>query len=835
VGRKAVIILFFIGFVVFRGLAQETIIKGRITDATNGEGIPLAVVLFKGSKVATSTDFDGNYSLKFSGFPSDSLTANYFGYKTLTKPVRKEPIQTLNFSLVPESVEQMEVVITNKEDPAYAIIRKAVANKEANDSRKLEAYQYEMYRKIEIDLDNISDKMKNKWYMRKVAKVLDSVMRVEGEDGKMLIPMYISETIGDYYYRSNPKMTREVIRANKVTGIGISDNSILSQIINASFYDYNFYQNRIAILNRDFVSPLSDGAEIYYRYILEDSSYLGEHWCYKIDISPKRKEDLAFEGKIWITDSLWAIKQVNLSIGKEANLNFVDGMKIHQEMQPSKQGPWLPMKSRLLIDIGQIGDSAAGMLLKFYISNKDMVENNPRPLEFYREKMTVADTAQAHDAHFWAEHRHDSLTVAEKHVFQMIDSVKKVPIVRTYIEVIDLLVNGYYDIGKVDIGPLLYTYAYNNVEGNRFNIGLRSNNKLHKNWLLSARVAYGTLDNQWKYQGSVEHIFRRKSWSLIGFEYYHDIDQVALNGDNKFENNLFGAFVKFGKLYRRRPYFNTYSQLYVQSDLFRGFTQRISLKHSEFDPLYPFAYYSQQGDVNSEIYHSYQTTEIISESRYAKNATMIKNGNHRTTFGTSRLPVFTFRYTLGINKLWGSDFYYNKFYFNVTQLKNTGFFGRFKYSLNLGWTPNYVPYPLLENHLGNHTAILNYNSFNMMNFFEFTSDKYASLHVEQHFDGLFFNRVPFLKRLKWREVVCGQVLFGTVSNGNYSLIPTGYPSFTRLNLNQPYAEVSYGIENIFRLVRIDFLHRLTYLDNVDPVTGHLPRRFAVKIGLQFTL
>lgn len=834
-GRVYLILTALIGLIFFEGLAQETIIKGRVSDGSNGEGIPLANVYFKGSKVAVTTDFDGNYILKTNYLPSDSLSAGYIGFKELSKKVKPGTIQVINFSLQVEAMELMEVVVTNKEDPAYAMIRKAIANKGKNDCRKLNAYQYEMYRKVEIDLDNISNKLKNKWYLRKVAKVLDSVMRVQGEDGKMLIPMYISETIGDYYFREDPKMTREVIRGTKMTGIGVSDNSILSQMINVSFYDYNFYQNRINILNRDFVSPISDGAETYYKYMLEDSVYIGDHYCYKIDVTPRRKEDLAFDGKIWLVDSVWAIKQINLSLGPEANLNFVDGMKIQQELYQTQTGPWLPIKSRLLIDVSQLSDSTAGMLLKFYISNKDVVENEPKPVEFYREKFTMTDTAQGHDNLFWVEHRHDSLTSTEKQVFVMIDSVKRVPIVRTYVEIIDLVVNGYYKVGKVDIGPLLYTYAYNDIEGHRFNVGLRSNNNLHQNWLLTGRIAYGTKDDTWKYQAGAEHIFRRKSWSLAGLEHYHDIDQVALNGDAKFENNLFDAFLKWGNISRRRPYMNSYTRFYLQSDLFRGFTQRVTFKHSEFDPLYSFAYYSQPGNENSEIFYSYQTSEIIFESKYAKNATMIKNGNHRTTFGTSRLPVFTFRYTMGINGLLGSDFSYQRLYFNLTQLKNVGFFGRFKYSVSLGWIPDALPYPLLENHLGNQTYILNYNSFNMMNFFEFTSDKYASLHVEQHFDGLFLNRIPFLKKLKWREVAAGQLLVGTVSNANYSVIPNNVPSFTRLNEGQPYAEVSYGIENIFKIVRVDFIHRLTYLDNVDPYYNLPAQRFAIKVGLQFTL
>lgn len=834
--RGSFCILFVFLATCLGALAQETIIKGRVIDGANGEGIPLANVYFKSSKVAVTTDFDGNFLLKTNAAPFDTLTASYIGYKSISKKIKIGESQTLNFSLPPESVELLEVVVTNKEDPAYGIIRKAIARKNINDRRKLTAYEYEMYKKVEIDVENISDKLKNKWYMRQITKVLDSVMRMEGEDGKMLIPMYISESIGDFYYRLDPKLSHEVIRATKTTGVGINENSIISQLINASFYDYNFYENRLIIMNKDFVSPIADSWTNYYKYVLEDSMYIGEDKCYKIDVTPRRKQDLAFQGKIWITDSTWALKQVNLSIGSEANLNFIDGIKIQQEMVQTQSGPWLPMKSRLMIDMGQVGDSSAGMLLKFYISNKGIKENIPKPAEFYREKITLVDTASGHDNAFWAKVRHDSLTASDKQVYNMIDSIKQVPIVKSYIEIIDLAVNGYYDIGKIDIGPLLYSYANNNVEGHRLQLGFRTNSSLHRNWLIVGRGVYGTTDEAWKYQGIIEYIFRRKSWSIIGVEHYHDIDQVALASDNKFDNNVFTAFTKFGNITRRRPYMNTYSQVYLQSDLFKGFTQKISFKHAEFDPLYPFAYYADRDlGVTSDIYRSYQTTEIVFESKYAKNITLLKRGNQRRSVGSSRVPMFIFRYTVGINSLLGSDLSYNKFYFNVSQLKNVGVMGRLKYALNVGWTPSTVPYPLIENHLGNQTIFLNYASFNLMNFFEFSSDKYASIHLEQHFDGLLFNRIPMLKKWKWREVAGCQVLMGTVSDKNFNVIPADYPRFTRLNLDEPYAEVSYGIENIFKFVRVDFIHRLTYLRNVDPNNGRSVQKFAVKLGFQFNL
>ncbi|MBC7388666.1 MAG: carboxypeptidase-like regulatory domain-containing protein [Opitutaceae bacterium] len=835
--KRVVLLVLFIGkiFYASTSFAQQTTIKGKVTDGSNGEGIPLANVYFKSSKAAVTTDFDGNYILTTNTLPSDSLTASYIGYKSTTKQIVPGQIQTLNFTLSPESVELAEVVITNKEDPAYNIIRKAVARKEFNDRRKLSAYQYEMYKKVEIDLENISDKLKNKWYMKQITRVLDSVARMNGEDGKLLIPMYISETIEDYFYRLDPKLSKEVVRAQKVTGVGVSDNSIIAQMINASFYDYNFYENRVTIMNKDFVSPIADGWANYYKFYLEDSVYLGDNKCYKIDVTPKRKQDLAFEGKIWVADSVWALKQVSLKIGPEANLNFIDGIKIQQELMPTSNGPWLPSKSRLLIDVGQVGDSSAGMLLKFYISNKNVIENQAKPESFYREKLIILDTSQSQTNDFWIQNRHDSLSASEKHVFAMVDSIKRVPIVKTYIEIIDLAVNGYYDVGKVDIGPLLYTYAYNNIEDHRFQLGMRTNSKLNKNWLLVGRVAYGTKDEEWKYQGQAEHIFRRKSWSLAGIEHLHDIDQVALKTDNKYENNLFTAFTKWGNIARRRPYMNTFTQLYIQSDLFKGFTQKVAFTHTTFEPLYDFAYYNNPSDIpGSGISRRFETSEIVFESKYAKNITLVKNGNHRNVVGSTRFPVFTFRYTLGIKDLLGSDLHFNKFYFNVSHLKNVGLLGKLKYAFSIGYTPDPVPYPLLENHLGNQTYFLNYSSFNMMNFFEFTSDTYTSLHIEQHFEGLLFNRIPFLKKLKWREVAACQVLVGTVSDKNYDLIPDNYPKFSRLNLDEPYAEVSYGIENIFKLVRIDFMHRLTYL-NSNSISGRIIQPFAVKIGLQFNL
>jgi hypothetical protein len=244
--------LFMVGSIT---LAQETIVQGKVTDASSGDPLPFVNMVFKGTSIGTTTDFDGNYILR-SANASDSLIASYVGYKPRTKAIKRGITQNINFQLVEESIGLQEVIVYAGENPAFEILRNIVKNKNVNDKRKLTAYEYDTYTKIEVDVDNISDKFREKKIVKKITQVLDSIDRIAGEDGKPILPLFITESVSKIYYRDNPSLKKENILKTKINGIGVEDGSTITQMIGSSFQEYNFYQNWLNILARSLFRPL---------------------------------------------------------------------------------------------------------------------------------------------------------------------------------------------------------------------------------------------------------------------------------------------------------------------------------------------------------------------------------------------------------------------------------------------------------------------------------------------------------------------------------------------------------------------------------------------------
>ena len=278
-------------------VVAQTAITGKVTDASTGDPVPFANVIIKGSSIGASTDFDGVYEIVGEA-ESDTLIVSFIGYETKLKFYRKGISQRIDFQLNPESIRLADVVVfaRKQENPAWRIMRGIMENKKTNDKRRLIAYEYESYNKIEIDVDNITDKLREKAFMQEITAVLDSIDAIAGEDGKPILPLFISESLSDYYFRSNPRLQKEFIKKTKITGVGIEDGSLISQVIGSSFQEYNFYQNRMSIMEKEFASPIGDGWRVIYDYELEDSLYIGNEFCYQVEFSPKNDQELAFVG-----------------------------------------------------------------------------------------------------------------------------------------------------------------------------------------------------------------------------------------------------------------------------------------------------------------------------------------------------------------------------------------------------------------------------------------------------------------------------------------------------------------------------------------------------------
>ena len=810
-------------------LAQETVIRGKITDAFSGDPIPFVNVVFKGTSIGTTTDFDGNYVLRTTS-PTDSLQASYIGYKPRTKVVQKGISQTINFQLEEEVTRLRDIVIMAGENPAFAVLRNVVKNKAVNDKRKLSAYEFDSYSKIEIDVDNITDKFKQKKIVSRITQVLDSIQQIAGEDGQPVLPIFISESVSKFYYRNNPELKFENIKETKISGIGFEDGSLMAQLVGASFQEYNFYKNWLNILDKDFVSPIADGWRLYYEYDLMDSLDVDGDYCYRLDFFPKSPQALAFTGTMWITKNEYAIKRIEVTVGKEANLNFIEKIKIQQELAKTEGGAWIPVKNRVLVDAGEVRDQWAGLLAKFYTSNRNIVVNEPKEPKFY-EKQILLDEGyilNMNDEEHWNTLRHDPLTETEKNVYRMIDTLQHIPVVRTYIDLVKILINGYKKVGKVDIGPYLSLVAFNNIEGVRIQTGFKTNYSFSKKLSFGAQLGYGFDDERIKYSAFVQHILDRKRWTTMSIRVRSDLCRVGIDDENLADDYLFLAATRFG-VFRRGYYFDE-SRFNFQRELIKGFSQRIAVRYNTFRPLFDFGYYTNPGDVTT-LQQSFQSAEVILESRFARDELFLQYDNERVSMGAQKWPIITLRYTRGLKGVGGSDFEYDKYRFSILKKLPMGPLGSGKATITGEYIDGTLPYPLLSFHIGNETPFYTDVIYSLMNFGEFFSDRFVSLQYRQYFEGFLLNRVPLMRKLKWRLTGLANVIYGDLRDENLAMSePLPFPvGNSNLTIDRPYIELGYGVENIFKFLRVDFVHRLSYLEN------DRARKFGVLFTAQFKL
>jgi hypothetical protein len=820
----------FLGlFILFSSVSfGQYILKGKVTDAETGDPIAFASVFLQGKTSGITTDFEGNYLLKVSSI-GDSLSVSYLGYTTQSKVLAKTPEQTLNFQLWPVAFELGTFVFEAGENPAFEVIRQAVAKREEYDKRKLDAYQSKNYTKIEIDIDNLSEDFNQRKSVRSVTAVLDSIRQLTNEEGEKILPVFFSETVSSFYYRNNPELRKEVIEKTKVTGVGITDGSTTSQITGSVFQEYNFYKNWLSILNKDFISPIADGWRTYYDYDLLEDVLVGQDSCYKLQVYPRREQDLAFTGTIWIKKDDYSLKQVDLTIPKAANLNFVERIKIQQELVATTAGALMPSKTRVLLKIGQLTGNSAGLLAKFYTATDSIVVNQVLETSFFDQAVVLKPDFNQVSADYWKNRRPDPLSEEELAVLQMVDTLKKIPIIRFYSEALKFFATGYLPVKKLDLGPWTEFGNYNNVEGLRLGFGMRTNYSFSNRFLIEGYGAYGTVDQRWKYKFAATSILSRRHWTTLGIRVGRELDQVGLEMENLEGNSIFLAASRFGTL--RRPFVSTNQRITFQREFFKGFLVTSSLNRSQFDPLFDFYYYEQG---SKALRTNFQATEIRTGIRYGRDEIILINDNTRASLGSNKWPIVEMNFAKGFPSL-GSSLDYTKLNFYLYHRINLGLLGVGRYELDAGKIWGEVPYPILENHLGNETLFYTTAAFNTMNFNEFASDRFVSLRYRQSFEGFLFNSIPKVKKLKWRLVGNANVLMGSVSDQNILNIPVTTPdgsvldSFGRLDPKVPYVELGYGIENIFRFFRVDFFHRMTYLDRPEA------RPFHVKVSAQVIL
>ncbi len=797
---------------------SQTIISGVVYDSVTGEPLPFVNVGFVHNMVGTITDINGSYNIK-SANVGDTIVATCLGYIPSKLKIKKNTIQIVNFYMVADNLELAEVMVTPGENPAFKMLDNIKKRKKYNNPDRFNSVQYKSYNKLRLDINNIDEDFKKQKVFNQFQFVFEHIDTSE-MFGKNFLPILISETVSRFYSQKSPPIEKEVIEAFKVSGI---ENTTVSQFSGKMYQKLNVYDNFITLFEPGFVSPISDIGRLYYKYLIEDSSSIDDSWCYKISFKPKRTKERTFYGYFWVADTSWAIKKIQLRVSSDVNINFMNDLVAVNEYQKINDSIWFLKKEDMFIDFN-LTDQTYGFFGRKQATYEDIKFNEPIP-ENVEKLMTntyVDEDSVIKDDAYWETHRDLQLDEKEKEIYTMVDSVKEVPMFKSIYSIMEMLVNYYYIVGPVEIGPYYTMYSHNVIEGHRFKLSGRTRNEFSTKYMFGGHIAYGTDDQKFKYGAYVDYMVKKNPRRCIELSYYNDMRQLGKSQNAFLDDNILETIL------RRRPNYKLtmveqYNGFY-EHEWFQGFSNKISFTHQTIFPTQyvPFEPYASDG-TTSHI-NSLTTTELKFNTHFGYKEKFLWGKFERASLG-SKYPVIDINLTYSPKGLLGNKYDFIKVQAQVYDKILTSPFGFTRCWFTAGKIIGSVPYPLLELHQGNETYANDIYAYNMMNYYEFASDEYMSIFAEQHLQGFFMNKIPLIRRLEWREIASVKFLTGHLSeeNQNVMAFPQGLTG-----LSKPYMEVGTGLENIFKFFRVEAVWRLSYLDNPDI------QKFSVRALMQIT-
>ncbi len=695
---------------------------------------------------------------------------------------------------------------------------------------------------VEFDINNFDpEAIKKKRAFKKFQFLFDHIDTSE-LNGKPFLPFFIQESSSKLYYRKNPADKKEFRDGVKVTGMEeYVDSKDLTSMIEVLYQNVNIYDNDVRLLDLSFMSPLNTTlATTYYRfYIIDSTAVLNGMPVTKVSFYPANNQNIAFKGDLFILrDSSFAVVKADFGITRQINVNFVEDLRLIQEFQKLDNGVWAKSKDHLVVDFA-ISKRGTGVYGTRNVSFKDYVLDQPKDNTFYSGSEDIVDAPNAYkqtDA-FWLASRHDSLTVKEQGIYQMIDTLQRSPPFRRTMSVMALIFTGYKAIGPVDVGPIANFFSFNPVEGYRAKIGGETNLKFLPKMMIGGYGAYGFDDKEFKYGGTLLYSFRDdfkqnpKHYVRLAYQ-----KEVNLVGQILYFNSPDNFFLSFQRGNRERMLMlnRIQGEYFLETPFNLGC--QLTYTNTNYRPIGSLVLnYTDPNTLEQASLEQFRTSDIGLQFRFAPNEQYIQGRTYRTPLA-SKHPIFTLKLNKGIEGMLDGDYDYLGVSFNVVKRFYLSLLGvtRMDFEVGKTWSgsDDRVPYFLLNLPRGNQSYSYRTNSFNMMNYQEFVNDEYAWLMLEHNFNGYFFNKIPLIRKLKLRETVAFKIIYGRLTDGNN---PDKNPDFIQFLNNdddervtytlqeQPYMEASVGIGNIFKVLQIDAVQRLTYLDNPE-----VPKMFGKK-------
>ena len=817
---------------------EKVRIYGKISDSSTKEALPYTSVRVRNTTNGCSSDNYGNFS--FYASLSDTLIISSIGYKEEHMPLSKKTRMPLRISMTPIEYTLGEVTIkpkkekyTRKDNPAVELVRNIIKHRNDNSEKSKPFYSRKRHETLNIALNNF-DPSKNNHFGKRF-KFLEEYIDTSLISGKPILNVSAREIIGTDYYRQKPERERKHVAARNRNGIDdIFTTSEIDGLFEEAFKDVDIFQDNVTIFRNKFVSPLSKLGPGFYRYYIMDTVDIDGEKYIDLTFAPFNAESFGFTGHIYVaTDSSYYIKSVDMNVPSDINMNFVEYMNIKQSYSKLEDGTRILNNEKLICEF-KIIDAINGFYAHRNVSYADYnFVSDEKAEEILKSPTPVVEdeNSMKRSKEYWSANRINTVSEKEQSVGSMMEKLRANPLYYWTEKCISFLFTGWVPLRKYDppvfYGPVNTTFSYNGLEGLRLRTGAMTSAYLNPHLFGRFYVAYGCKDNKWKYMGEFEYSFKKKKEYANEFpihslrlRYEHDIfqygqDYLYTNKDNFVLSLKRGSDNKTG--YVRK------AELAYTHELHNHFSYKLTLRN-RIDIESRFIKFERtqtiDGTSTSTFVPDLKQSEIELTLRYAPNEKFLQSKWDRFSLLPEK-PVFTLSHKIGFKGILGSEF---KYHHTEARFQKRFWFSAFGHTdciIKAGKVWNKVPYPLLIIPNTNLSYTIQKESYWLMNPMEFFTDQYASWDVSYHMNGLLFNRIPLIRKLNWREVITCRGMFGYLSEKNrpdplntgvlYKLpyADTEYDNHY-LKSNIPYVEASVGIENIFKVLRVDYVRRFTY-------------------------
>ncbi|WP_281297453.1 DUF5686 and carboxypeptidase-like regulatory domain-containing protein [Flavobacterium limnophilum] len=825
--EKSILLRLFFLFVITSPLFAQTKVSGIVVDKSN-HPVPFANIAFQNSTEGVVSNEDGIFYLE-SPKIYNTIVVTSVGFSDKEIVLEKSVTYKITVMLS-EILSLNEVVIysgktSKKNNPALDILKKIWERRRKNGLHLFAQYQMEKYEKIEFDMNTIdSAYMKKKLFkgMEFIFKHIDTSKIT----GKTYLPIFINEALSDVYGDNKLKKVKVKTKANKTSGF--NGNQQILSFVNDLYSEFDIYDNHITFFDKSFTSPLSTTGIDVYNYVLRDSSFVDDKWCYNIVFYPRRKNELTFKGDFWVSDTTFAIKNINMAATKSANINWVKDIYIEQEFEVMNDSVFLLTKDYMMTDFAlNKKDKSKGVYGKRTTFYRDHEFNNEKPEKFYKEEVNYLDKEVYNKSEeFWEENRFENLTKDEKGVYKMLDTLQTVKKFQQLYSLVEILDSGYINYKGLDFGPIYAMVGQNSVEGLRLRTGARTYFGPNDPWRLQSYIAYGFKDDKIKYGVTGKWMVNDKNRVIISAGNRRDVEQIGASltttNDILGRNYASSGLLTFGSNNKLTNVNLSNVQLEIEPVKNLTFGTGVSYRTLiSASPEFSLDYYTDlsQTEIKSQVKQS----EVNLQVEYTPNRKPIAFGVERDVADSPYTSLFV-TYSQGFKNLFSSDFDYKKLQLYYKQPVIIGPLGRTNITVEMGKTFGYIPLGLMSVVPGNQSVFDISNTFSNLQYYEFVADQYVTFKWDHDFHGRFFARIPFMRKLNWRENIGFKSIYGTVSDENRTINASG------LVYNAPekvYWEYSAGIGNIFKFFRVDFSWRGNYLEMPDA------NKFAVKISMGF--